>query len=75
MIIRRTLSRFRRPAPGQMWFWFILSPEPIYLEVRPLAPRRSAPSKGRILPPWRRGRRGDRPGRQRQRWQGKSIVS
>ena len=63
MTIRRWFARWRRPAQGQAVFWFLLSKEPLYFDApaAPRARRRPAPSRGRNVPPWRRGRRADRP--------------
>jgi hypothetical protein len=67
--MRRRLRLFRRPAAGQMVFWFILSPTPIYW-MPPEPPQRSRPTPRRNVPSWRprRARSDSRPSEDRQEW-------
>jgi hypothetical protein len=74
MILRRWFPRWRRRAPGQLMFWFVLSPVPIYW-TPPEPPQRARPAPRPNAPSWRprRARREcrhsqDRRDRQVDRW-------
>jgi hypothetical protein len=70
MIIRRGFPRWRRPAAGQLSFWFIDSPEPIYW-TPPQPPQRSWPRRRSDIPSFRprRARSDPRPFQNRVEWQ------
>jgi hypothetical protein len=51
-MILRHLRRFRRPAPGQLVFWFVLTPVPIYWSP-PESPHRARPAPRWNAPSWR----------------------
>jgi hypothetical protein len=74
MIIHRWFPRRRRPARGQLSFWFIESPVPIYW-TPPEPSRRSRPRSRPVIPPFRPRRARSDPGpfqsrveRQIERW-------
>jgi hypothetical protein len=68
--MRHRPRRFRRPAPGQMVFWFVVSPVPTYWTPSE-APQCFKPRKRSNVPSFRRWRAGGdpRPSGNRVDWQ------